>query len=130
MKKKKKKKLPRSGPADVWKRERKREEEREREREKSEFSISNPTSQNRNSRLKTLSLGYLGYQCIIKIMQRVRNTVVELYELLNSFIVCKIKTIESSKLKNMRFHTYKRSLICKILTMKIFSAVLSLLATN
>ena len=64
------------------------------------------------------------------IMQRVRNTVVELYELLSSFIVCNIKTIESSKLKNMRFYTYKRSLICEFLTKKIFSAVLSLLGTK
>ena len=37
---------------------------------------------------------------------------------------------ESSKLKNMRFYTYEQPSICKILTRKIFSAVLSLLGTN
>ena len=68
----------------------------------------------------------LGGRRIIKIMQRVINTVVELYELLSSFIVCIIKTIESSKLKNMRFYTYKRS-ICQFSTKNIFSGVLSLL---
>ena len=37
---------------------------------------------------------------------------------------------ESSKLKDMRFYTYEQPSICKILTRKIFSAVLSLLGTN
>ena len=37
---------------------------------------------------------------------------------------------KSSKLKNMRFYTYEQPSICKILTRKIFSAVLSLLGTN
>ena len=37
---------------------------------------------------------------------------------------------ESSKPENMRLYTYEQPSICKILTRKIFSAVLSLLGTN